>query len=87
MEAGWWELDARVWKARVTKVDVTLSPIFVPRTLSPCARALAVAYMHLSGRTVIRRNNGHALWFKTAKNTDCSTGPLARPFARGKVIY
>ena len=23
-----------------------------------------------------------ALWSKTAKNTDCSTGPLARPFAR-----
>ena len=26
-----------------------------------------------------------ALWSITAKNTDCSTGPLARPFARGKV--
>ena len=25
---------------------------------------------------------GEALWSITAKNTDCSTGPLARPFAR-----
>ena len=23
-----------------------------------------------------------ALWARTVKNTDCSTGPLARPFAR-----
>ena len=26
-----------------------------------------------------------SLWSITAKNTDCSNGPLARPFARGTV--
>ena len=31
--------------------------------------------------TLCPRERG-ALWSITAKNTDCSTGPLARPFAR-----
>ena len=30
----------------------------------------------------INRQFFNALWSITAKNTDCSTGPLARPFAR-----
>ena len=29
----------------------------------------------------------NALWSGTNKNRDVSTGPLARPFARGKVNY
>ena len=39
-------------------------------------------------------NTRYALWARVTENTDCSTGPLARPFARspapltrGKVNY
>ena len=31
---------------------------------------------------IVRQVNLGALWSITAKNTDCITGPLARPFAR-----
>ena len=33
------------------------------------------------GSMLAKGNQGTALWSKTAKNTDCSTGPLTRPFA------
>ena len=45
-----------------------------------------MAWNHLPQCIHPRRLTGSSLrgppWSKTAKNTDCSTGPLARPFAR-----
>ena len=34
-----------------------------------------------------RKGGGSALWSGTNKNQDVSTGPLALPFARGKVNF
>ena len=49
---------------------------------------------HSESKEVFVHDMNASLWSKTAKNTDCSTGPLARPFAcslapltRGKVNY
>ena len=41
--------------------------------------------LHIGKEVKSRREENRALWSITAKNTDCSTGPLARPFARGTV--
>ena len=35
----------------------------------------------LSQKETVELNGKYALWSRTARNPDCSTGPLAHPFA------